>query len=65
VAGALQKENYLQIIQETGFKDLSIKASKKIELPDDLLEEYLTLTEIEELRHSGLGIFSITVVGTK
>jgi ubiquinone/menaquinone biosynthesis C-methylase UbiE len=65
VAGALQKENYLKIIQETGFKDLSIKASKKIELPDDLLEEYLTLTEIEELRHSGLGIFSITVVGTK
>ena len=65
VAGALQREEYLDIIQNAGFKNVSIKTSKTIELPDELLEEYLTLTEKEELRQSGLGIFSITVVATK
>jgi SAM-dependent methyltransferase len=65
VAGALQREEYMNIIQKAGFKQVSIKTSKIIDLPDDLLAEYLTQSEILDYRNSDLGIFSITVVGTK
>jgi ubiquinone/menaquinone biosynthesis C-methylase UbiE len=65
VSGALQKQEYLDIINKAGFKQVAIKTSKTIELPDDLLVEYLTQAEIKDFRNSDLGIFSITVVGIK
>jgi SAM-dependent methyltransferase len=65
VAGALQKEEYLQIIQSAGFKQIEIKTLKVIELPDDLLGDYLKPQEIQNFRNSHTGIFSITLVGTK
>jgi ubiquinone/menaquinone biosynthesis C-methylase UbiE len=65
VSGAEQEEDYLNIIRETGFTDVVIKKSKKIELSDELLSEYLNTEELKSYRESGTGIFSITVVGTK
>jgi ubiquinone/menaquinone biosynthesis C-methylase UbiE len=65
VAGALQKDEYLNIINQTGFRDVEVKTSKTIELPDDVLEDYLSEEEMGDYRKSGLGIFSITVVGYK
>jgi hypothetical protein len=65
VAGALQKQEYMNIIEKAGFKQISIKTSKTIDLPDELLADYLTQTEIQDYRNSDLGIFSITVVGTR
>lgn len=65
VSGALQESEYLGIINEIGFKNIEIKSRKTIELPDELLNEYLNATEIEEFRKNKTGIFSITVVGQK
>jgi ubiquinone/menaquinone biosynthesis C-methylase UbiE len=65
VAGALQQEEYLGIIKETGFENIEIKRTKVIELPDKVLKEYLNETEIEKFRKNSVGIFSITVVGYK
>jgi SAM-dependent methyltransferase len=65
VAGALQQDEYLGIIKETGFKNIEIKKTKVIELPDDVLETYLSKSEIEKFRMNKVGIFSITVVGYK
>lgn len=65
VSGALQESEYLGIINEIGFKNIEIKSRKTIELPDELLNEYLNETEIEEFRKNKTGIFSITVVGRK
>jgi SAM-dependent methyltransferase len=65
VAGALQQDEYLSIIKETGFRNIEIKKTKVIELPDDVLENYLNKSEIEKFRMSNVGIFSITVVGHK
>jgi len=65
VAGALQKEEYMNIIQKAGFKQVSIKTSKTIDLPDEILREYLSLEEIQAYIKSNIGIFSITVVGYK
>ncbi len=65
VSGALQQDEYLEIIKELGFKNIDIKKSKPINLEDELLAKYITKDEITEFRNSGTGIFSITVVGTK
>ncbi|HLY68528.1 MAG TPA: arsenite methyltransferase [Puia sp.] len=65
VTGAIQKQQYLEIIQQTGFKDLAIQKEKAIVLPDDLLSSYLSLQEIDQFRQSGSGIYSITVYAAK
>jgi arsenite methyltransferase len=65
VAGALQQEEYLGIIKETGFENIEIKRTKVIELPDKVLKEYLSDTDIVNFKKNNIGIFSITVVGHK
>lgn len=65
VAGALQEVDYLQIIAESGFKNVKIKKRKMIEVPDNVLKEYLSAAEILELKKRDVGIVSITVVGYK
>jgi arsenite methyltransferase len=65
VAGALQQDEYLGIIKESGFKNIEIKRTKVIELPEDVLREYINDSEIENFRKNKVGIFSITVVGYK
>ena len=65
VAGALQETEYLKIIETTGFTNIEVKKRSLIDLPDDVLKEYLSAEEIAAYRASDLGIYSITVVGYK
>jgi ubiquinone/menaquinone biosynthesis C-methylase UbiE len=65
VSGALQEEDYLGIIKETGFDKVEIKKSKRITLPDEILKEYLDKEELAKFKTDKTGIFSITVVGFK
>lgn len=65
VAGAVQQDEYLGIIRETGFKDIEIKKTKTIELPDEVLNKYLSDKQLKEFKEKHIGIFSITVVGNK
>lgn len=65
VAGALQQDEYLSIIKETGFRNIEIKKTKVIELPDEVLRGYISESEIEMFRKNNIGIFSITVDGYK
>ncbi len=65
VAGAIQQDEYLGIIEQAGFKNVEIKKTKVIELPDNILEEYLSSEGMKIYKESKIGIFSITVVGYK
>lgn len=65
VAGAIQHDEYLHIISEAGFNNVEIKKTKVIDLPNDVLREYLTEAEIVQYRQSRVGIFSITVTADK
>jgi arsenite methyltransferase len=65
VAGAVQQDEYLEIISKTGFDNIEIKKSKVIDLPDDILSEYLTEDGLKAFKENVEGIFSITVVGYK
>jgi len=65
VAGALTQEDYIGIIEKSGFKKVEIKKSKVIELPDNSLSELGIADEVSEFRKNGGGIFSITVTAEK
>ena len=65
VAGAVPVENYLDIIKKSGFVDLSIKKKKRIDLPEALLNEFLSAEDVATFKNSGVGIYSITVTGEK
>lgn len=65
VSGALQEAEYMGIVHDLGFEQVTIQKRKAINLPDDILSNYLSAEEIADFRASGTGIFSITVAGTK
>jgi ubiquinone/menaquinone biosynthesis C-methylase UbiE len=65
VSGALQKDEYLEIIKNTGFKNIILQKEKAIIVPDDILKNYLNEEEISAFKSSGLGIFSVTVYAEK
>jgi len=65
VAGAIQKDEYIDIIKRTGFTKLTIQKEKKIVIPDDILLQYISEEELKELKSSNPGIYSITVYAEK
>jgi SAM-dependent methyltransferase len=65
VAGAIQKQVYLELIQANGFEDVTIQKEKPIIIPDDILQRYLSSDEIQAFNNGGTGIFSITVFARK
>lgn len=65
IAGAAQKDEYLAIIKENGFKNIKIKQSKTISIPDEILKQYLDEQQLSNYKNGNIGIFSITVVGSK
>src|SRR5690606_16998737 len=65
VAGAIDKNEYLNIIKKTGFKNVTIQKEKEIILPDDILSKYLSQEEIEAFKNSETGSYSITVYADK
>lgn len=65
VSGAIQKDEYLSIIQQAGFSAITIQKEKRITLPDDILKDYLSAEQIQEFKSGKTGIFSITVYAEK
>jgi SAM-dependent methyltransferase len=65
VAGALNRKEYLDIIRETGFTRIEVKSSKRLDLPDEYLLEYVDAAMLSRYRSSGAAVLSITVVGER
>ena len=65
VSGAVQKSEYMDMIRQSGFTNITIQKQKAVIVPDDILDKYLTADQIQEYRRSGVGIESITVYAEK
>ena len=61
VAGAIQKEVYMELIHANGFENVTIQKEKAIIIPDDILINYLSQDEINQFKTGSTGIFSVTV----
>lgn len=65
VSGAIQKEDYLELINANGFTNVTIQKEKPIIIPDDILKKYLDAEQLNSFKSGNTGIFSITVYGEK
>jgi arsenite methyltransferase len=65
VAGAIQKQAYLELIGINGFQEITLQKEKPVIVPDDILASYLSAEEIAQFKQSGTGIYSVTVYAEK
>ena len=65
VAGAIQKDVYLELINHNGFQNITIQKEKPIVIPDDILVNYLNEKEMKDFKNGDTGIFSVTVFAQK
>ncbi|MCY1517282.1 Arsenite methyltransferase [compost metagenome] len=65
VSGAIQKDEYLSLISDTGFANIMVQKEKQIIIPDDILMRYMDEDGIRTFRTGYAGIFSLTVFGEK
>ena len=65
VAGAIHKNEYLSIIEKSGFSNITLQKEKTIVIPDDILKNYLSEDEIALYKNSPDSIRSITVYAEK
>ena len=65
VAGAIQKNVYLDMITANGFTNLTLQKEKAIVIPDDILKDYLDEPAMANFKAGNTGIFSITVYAEK
>ena len=65
VASAIQKADYLQIIKDAGFTNITLQKEKPIIVPDDILKNYLSEEQIAHYNSKSNIIFSITVYAEK
>ena len=65
VSGAIKKEEYLEIISDAGFINITIQKEKPINIPDEIFLKYLSPAELDTFKNSNCGIFSVTVFAVK
>ncbi|ABG58785.1 arsenite methyltransferase [Cytophaga hutchinsonii] len=61
VSGAIKKSEYLGILAEQGFVNITVQKEKEIIIPVEVLSQYLSQEEINSYKEKGMGIYSITV----
>lgn len=65
IASAIQREDYLGEIVKANFADIKVERTKTVIVPDEVLEEHLDRATIEKYKAGNVGIYSITVTGTR
>ena len=65
VAGAQQRDTYLQTIADAGFRNIKVLKSRVINLPVPMLESILGKEGTKSFLDSGVAVLSITVRGEK
>ncbi len=65
VSGAVEMNEYLEIIKKQGFKNISVHKQKEISIPAGILANHLNYEELESFKNGKIGILSITVSAIK
>lgn len=65
VAGAIPEDDYITEISKAKFQEIEVVSRKKIEIPDEILLQYMDDDSLTAFKSGGSGIFSITVKAKK
>ena len=65
VSGAIRKDEYLGIIEDTGFVNIKVQKEKIINIPDEIYSKFISAEELKKFRNSGVNLVSVTVYADK
>jgi ubiquinone/menaquinone biosynthesis C-methylase UbiE len=65
IGGALVKEDYIAKMKNTGLENIEIQKERIINIPDQILLDYLTVDELNAFKRSGINILSVNVYAQK
>ncbi|MBS1686652.1 MAG: arsenite methyltransferase [Bacteroidetes bacterium] len=65
ISGAIQRQDYLGLIAEAGFTQVTVQKEKPITIPHDILSRYMNAEAIEAFGSGDTGIYSVTVYAEK
>jgi hypothetical protein len=65
ISGAVQKEEYLQMLSRAGFTDIRVTQEKPLQLSDADILCYASREDLADFRARGTSVLSITVRGEK
>lgn len=65
ISSAIQRDEYLQEIENANFQPITVERTKTIQIPDSVLHEHLDESIIQKYKEGNVGIYSITVTGKK
>lgn len=65
VAGAIPKDDYLHVIKETGFNQVTVAGEKRIQVPAELIASSLISEQREQAIFDDLHVMSVTVTAVK
>jgi len=65
VSGAMVKADYLQVIRNSGFSDVTVASERRIEVPAELMEQTLTADQRNDAVQRDLHVMSVTVTAIK
>ncbi len=65
VSGALRKDVYLSVIRQAGFEGVFVAKEKAVEIPDEILQQFVSKAELDTFKQRGDIVLSITVYGRK
>jgi SAM-dependent methyltransferase len=65
VSGAIRQEEYIGIINETGFENIRVQKERVIAIPDDIYLKFISEDELKKFKESGVNLISINVYADK
>lgn len=65
VSGAIRQEEYLGIIEETGFENIRVQKERVIAIPDEIYLKFISEDELKKFKESGVNLISINVYADK
>lgn len=65
VSGAQQMNEYLATIRNAGFVNITVQKEREINIPNEIMVQYMSLDDLREFKKRGTGIYSITVYADK
>ncbi len=66
ISGALQEEEYIQAIKDAGFKNITITKERIVDMPDEVLLNYVCCPEeLEKFKESDNAVISLGVYAEK
>lgn len=65
ISGAMQKDDYLKVIDESGLVNSKVQKEKVIRIPNEVLLNYLNQREMDDFKNSSTGIYSVTIYAEK